>query len=163
MIAPMSLSLFGRRSPRQIHAEATPLSACRLSPTRLCDSKLFDVTQLAEIDADGVGRGPVLEYRRRWEGRCGTNSRKRELIEPRIAARLSDAHETERARWSDRKCHRRTSSLARLRLFPREHRPDICVVASCVVRDPTNRQFSLERRGLAHRDLNELAMSHIAE
>ena len=128
----MSLSLFGRRSPRQIHAEATPLSACRLSPTRLCDSKLFDVTQLAEIDADGVGRGPVLEYRRRWEGRCGTNSRKRELIEPRIAARLSDAHETERAHWSDRKCHRRTSSLARLRLFPREHGPDICAVASCV-------------------------------
>jgi hypothetical protein len=33
----------------------------------------------------------------------------------------------------------------------------------CVVRDPTDRQFSLDRHGFAHRDLNELAPSHIAE
>jgi len=99
-----------------------------LGPEFTQRSSLF----LVEIDADGVGRGPVLEDRGRWEGRCGTNSRKRELIEPRIAARLTDAHETERAHWSDRKCHRRASPLARIRLSPCECGPDICAVASCL-------------------------------
>src|SRR4029079_15042450 len=52
---------------------------------------------LAEIDADGVGVCPILENRRWREGRCVAYGRAGALIEPRIAARLADAYEAERA------------------------------------------------------------------
>src|SRR5262249_19175889 len=58
--------------------------------------------------------------------------RKRELIEPCIAARLTDPYETERARWSDRKGHRRAPPLSCIRLVACELRPDLGAVASCV-------------------------------
>ena len=53
--------------------------------------------RLVEIDADGVGHSPIPEDRGRREGRCVSHRRKRKLAEPRIAARLTDACETQRA------------------------------------------------------------------
>src|ERR1051325_8628181 len=80
---------------------------------------------LAEIDADGVGVGPILENRRWREGRCVAHGREGELIEPRIAARLADAYEAERASKSNGEYYRRAPALAGIRLLPGKRRPDL--------------------------------------
>src|SRR5262249_50309251 len=56
----------------------------------------------------------------------------RKLVEPRIAARLTDAHETQRAGRSNGECHSRAAALSCVRLLARESRPDLGAIASCV-------------------------------
>jgi len=61
-----------------------------------------------------------------------SHGRKRKLVEPRIAARLTDAYETQRAGRSNGECHRRAAALSCVRLLARESRPDLGAIASCV-------------------------------
>ena len=68
----------------------------------------------------------------RREGRCVSHRRKRKLAEPRIAARLTDAYETQRAGRSNGEGHSRAAALSCVRLLARESRPDLGAIASCV-------------------------------